>query len=116
MSEEKTGRVEYPKTPRIQWTRAHTGMIGLAFLIWPTYWYFNPSYCVACWPKLLAVAGLFLNTVGATIATLKPPFYGIFHDGGKLQRDCEELAGKYFKFGMVIVAVGFVLQAIKEIL
>lgn len=116
MSEESTDKISYPKNLRVQWTRTHLGMIGLAFLIWPVYFYFNPSYCVDCWPKFLAVAGLFLNAVGATVATLRPPFYGLFFDGGKLQRDGEALAGKYFKFGMLIVAIGFVLQAIKEIL
>lgn len=116
MSDVKAEKVEYPEKPRIQWTRTHFGMIFLAFLIWPAYWYFNLSYCETCWPKFLSVAGLFLNTIGATVATLKPPFYGIFADGGKLQRDCEVLAGKYFKYGMVIVSVGFILQALKEIL
>lgn len=106
----------YPNRISVHWTKAHIGMLLLAMALWPAYWVLNPTFSAASVPKLLSVSGLFLNTVGATVATLKPPYYGTFLDGGELQCKCEALASRYFNAGMVIVAIGFLLQAAKEIL
>ncbi|WP_147282722.1 hypothetical protein [Comamonas sp. AG1104] len=104
---------EYPKEIEVEWSKTHISMILLSFFIWPAFFYINQG---DIFPKILSVAGLFLNSVGATVATLKPPFYGLYMDGGALQRKSEKIAYKYFRFGMLIVALGFILQAVKEVL
>lgn len=106
---------KYPKTIKVEVTAVHLLLLVISLLIWPVFFVANPDFVPQAWPKLCSVLGLFLNTVGATVATLKPPAYGFFADGGDLQRRCDKLAGKYFTVGMLLVAAGFMVQAAKEV-
>lgn len=107
----KPEEIRYPEKIKVDWTKTHIAMTAISFAIWPAYLYFGNDF--SC-QKILSITGLFCNSFGAVIATLKPPFSGFFYDGGDLQIDSEKLAYKYFRCGMAIVAFGLVLQAIKE--
>ncbi len=62
--------------------------------------------------KLLSLAGLNLDIFGVVLASLKTPFYRIFHDGGALEVARANAERRHFQIGMWLVAAGFVLQAL----
>ena len=109
---------QYPKDDevKVEWKPLHIAIIALSVLvIWPLF------YCVTDLSKnlpnkLFSVAGLNVDIVGVVVASLKTPFYGIFHDGGKIEITRANVEKKYFQFGMWLIALGFFLQALGTLL
>jgi hypothetical protein len=58
---------------------------------------------------LLNSFGIYLNILGSVMSTLKTPFYGLFYDGGRLERVRQEVEAKYFKFGIMSMSIGAML-------
>jgi len=109
---------EAPRYPQddevnVEWKPLHITIVVLSVLvIWPLF------YCVTdhLTNKLLSVAGLNIDIIGVVVASLKTPFYGHFHDGGKIEITRANVEKRYFQFGMWLIALGFFLQALGTLL
>ena len=105
---------QYPEENeiKVEWSWMLVAIVLLSVLvIWPVF------YCVLdptinSTNKLLSVLGLNIDIFGVVLASLKTPFYGIFHDGGRIEILRANAERKYFQFGMWLIAVGFFLQAL----
>lgn len=101
---------------KVEWKPQHIAIVVLSFvLIWPLF------YCVTDVTKnlpnkLLSVAGLNIDIIGVVVASLKTPFYGLFHDGGKIEITRANVEKKSFQIGMWLIALGFFLQALGTLL
>lgn len=108
----------YPKDGevKVEWKPLHIAIIALSVLvIWPLF------YCATDLTKnlpnkLLSVTGLNIDIIGVVVASLKTPFYGMYHDGGKIEITRANVERKYFQFGMWLIAIGFFLQALGTLL
>lgn len=83
--------------------------------IWPVF-FFLSDLTNHFANKLLSVVGLNVDIIGVVIASLKTPFYGFFHDGGKIEIHRANVERRYFQFGMWLIAAGFFLQALGTLL
>lgn len=119
-----TLRVTMSDTPRypeeneikVEWSWLHVSIVLLSVLvIWPVF-YFALDPTINITNKLLSVLGLNIDIFGVVLASLKTPFYGIFHDGGKIEILRANAERKYFQLGMWLIAVGFFLQALGTLL
>lgn len=108
----------YPQDDEVQveWKILHIAIIALSVLvIWPLFYYVT-DLTKDLPNKLLSAIGLNVDIIGVVVASLKTPFYGIFRDGGKIEITRANVERKYFQFGMWLIAVGFLLQALGTLL
>lgn len=113
-----TDRIHYPQDHeiRVVWGKLRISLIVCATLvIWPSFLYFNPL-CSTSIAKILVVLGLYVDIVGIVIASLKTPYYGSFADGGEIEVRRGKVEHKYFQAGMLLVGLGFLLQAFGSII
>lgn len=104
----------YPKDNeiKVEWRYIHIAILVLSVLIiWPLFYYIT-DFTQNFKNKLLSVLGLNIDIIGVVIASLKTPFYGLFFDGGDIKHKRANVEKKYFKFGMLLIALGFFLQAL----
>ena len=66
--------------------------------------------------EILSSIGLYFDILGVIIASLKTPYYGLFADGGTINFKRERIDKQYFQRGMYIIACGFLLQAISNLI
>jgi hypothetical protein len=108
---------EIPRYPqdgeiKIEWKPVHVAIIVLSVLvIWPLFYYFA-DFTSGVTNKFLLVAGLNIDIIGVVVASLKTPYYGNFHDGGKIEHARANVEKMYFQCGMWLIAFGFFLQAL----
>ena len=108
-----TENFRYPKDHeiRVVWGKLRISLIVFAtVIIWPAFLYFNPI-CSLSTSKLLVVLGLYIDIGGVVIASLKTPYYGLFADGGEIEVKRGKVERKYFQAGMLLIGIGFLLQA-----
>lgn len=108
-------KITYPKEIKVEVTALHWILLGLSLAMWPIFVYHYPAYVPGEWPRFCSVLGLFLNIVGATIASMRPRAQRTFSDGGDLQLKADAKASQCARYGMLIIALGFIVQAVKEI-
>lgn len=114
----KEGETKYPKDDdiKVEWTAIHKIMIVVPFLaIWTLFYYltdFKSPYAA----KLLTIVGLSIDIIGVTIASLKTPFYGLFHDGGAIEVKRADVERKYFQSGMLLIAIGLLFQTLGSLI
>ena len=100
---------------RVEWTWIHYLVLTTSSIIIPCaslkFIDFNQPYKY----KLFSVLGLFIDIIGVTLATLKTPYYGSFHDGGELEVWRRQEEDKWFKIGMFLIAIGAFLQTFGNI-
>lgn len=104
----------YPKEHeiRVVWGKLHiTLIVFTTLLVWPSFFYFNPISAFKL-SKLLSVLGLFIDVIGVVIASLETPYYGSFHDGGAIEHKRAAVESAYFRVGMLLIGLGFLLQAL----
>lgn len=95
---------------KVQWTKGNTLLVFIItfsvilFLVNQTK--LRPITNV----QYLNIFGLYIDFLGVVITTLKTPYYGIFHDAGKLERIRQKVEHKYFKIGMGLIIIGMLLQ------
>ena len=101
---------------KVEWTIIQKIMIVVPFFgIWALFYYltdFKSPYV----PKLLTILGLSIDIIGVTIASLKTPFYGSFHDGGEIEVKRADVERKYFQSGMLLIAVGLLFQTLGSLI
>lgn len=108
----------YPKGDevKVEWKPLHIAIVVLSVVvIWPLF-YCTTDLAKNITNKLLSVAGLNIDIIGVVVASLKTPFYGFFHDGGKIEITRANVEKRYFQFGMWLIALGFFLQALGTLL
>ncbi|WP_041466169.1 hypothetical protein [Chlorobaculum parvum] len=108
----------YPKDEevKVEWTVIHKAIIVLSVIvIWPLFFY-TTDINNDIMKKLLAVSGLNIDIIGVVVASLKTPYYGLFCDGGKVEVTRAKVEKKYFQFGMWLIALGSLFQAIGTLL
>ncbi|HEX8594361.1 MAG TPA: hypothetical protein VF682_13935 [Pseudomonas sp.] len=99
---------------KVEWTWAHKAvLVAATLIIWPCAIYFNYQQ-INTW-KLIAVGGLYIDILGVVIASLKTPYYGAFIDGGQIQFWRDDVEKKSFQKGMLLIGVGFLLQALATV-
>lgn len=65
--------------------------------------------------KWLSVGGLYFDFIGVIIASLRTPYYGSFHDGGEIEKVRQKVENKYFRLGIYLIAIGFLLQVVTSL-
>lgn len=106
------GKLPNKEQIKVEWTAIHTIiLIGSTLFVAGSFVYELKTKNVL-WTKYLTVFGLYIDIVGVLIASLKTPFYGIFFDGGQIEKDRQEVERKFFKVGMFLIAFGMILQTI----
>lgn len=108
----------YPKDDevKIEWKPQHISIVILSVVvIWPIF-YYTTDLTGKFTTKLLAVIGLNIDIIGVVVASLKTPFYGFFHDGGKIEITRSNVEKRYFQIGMSLIALGFFFQALSTLL
>lgn len=60
--------------------------------------------------QYINVSGLYLDFWGVIIASLKTPYYGTFHDAGKIEIERQKVESKYLNIGMILIFIGMILQ------
>lgn len=108
----------YPKDDevKVEWKALHIAIVVLSVVvIWPLF-YYATDLTKNLMNKLLSIAGLNIDIVGVVVASLKTPFYGFFHDGGKLEITRANVEKRYFQFGMLLIALGFFFQVLGTLL
>jgi len=108
----------YPKDDevKVQWKPLHIAIVVLSVVvIWPLF-YCATDLTKSFTNKLLSIAGLNIDIIGVVVASLKTPFYGFFHDGGKIEIVRANVEKKYFQLGMWLIAFDFFLQALGTLL
>lgn len=109
----------YPKDNevKVKWTKLHILIVILStIVIWPLFYYCTINLSSKLTNKLLSVAGLNIDIIGVVVASLKTPYYGTFHDGGKIETIRANIERKYFQLGMWLIALGFFFQALGTLL
>jgi len=97
---------------KVEWKALHIAIIVLSMVvIWPLF-FCATDLSKSLPQKFLSIAGLNVDIIGVVVASLKTPFYGNFHDGGKIEVSRANVERKYFQFGMWLIALGFFLQAL----
>ena len=109
---------KYPERSeiKVEWTLLHIAVLIVSLVIIPFAFVKFVNFHQPFLPKFLSVLGLLVDIVGVTIATLKTPYYGSFHDGGQIEIWRREEEDKYFKVGMFLIAIGAFFQAFGNIL
>lgn len=64
----------------------------------------------------LTVLGLYIDILGVIIASIEAPYFGLFLDGGDIERKKAILKEKYLKIGLTFIGIGFLFQGIAAIL
>lgn len=110
---------KYPQDHEIKvvWTKFIISLLAVStVLLWSVFFYLNPVLCGIKISKILSAIGLYIDILGVAIASLKTPYYGSFHDGGDIELKRAKVEERYFKFGMLLIGIGFFLQAMSSAL
>ncbi len=108
----------YPKSSevKVEWTPLYIAIVVLSVLVIWSIFFFTTDIAQFPVNKFLSVAGLNLDIIGVVVTSLKTPFYGQFHDGGEIEITRANVEKKYFQRGMLLIALGFFLQAFGSLL
>ncbi|WP_031429629.1 MULTISPECIES: hypothetical protein [Methylomicrobium] len=110
--------LENPKYPpdneiKVEWTTFHKMiLIFTTLLIWVWFFVSHGFSGETAFNKFLSLLGLNIDIVGVTIASLKPPYYGLFCDGGAIEFKRQKAEHESFKRGMFLIALGLLFQAL----
>lgn len=110
---------KYPQDHEIKvvWTKFIISLLLISTAsLWSVFFYLNPVLCEIKISKFLSITGLYIDILGVAIASLKTPYYGSFNDGGAIEVKRARAEEKYFKTGMLLIGIGFFLQALGSIL
>ncbi|HEL5052545.1 TPA: hypothetical protein UOA92_000300 [Stenotrophomonas maltophilia] len=109
---------EYPEDHeiRVKWGGFQLAIVfGATTVIWVAFWLLiSPDH--ERLKTVLTLVGLNIDIVGVVWASLSPPYYGAFADGGELEFKRKEVQERAFRRGMLLVALGFLLQGLSTIL
>lgn len=109
---------DYPEDHeiRVKWSPFQVAIIVVSTAaLWVAFWLLiSPEH--ERLKTVLTLAGLNIDIVGVVWASLSPPYYGLFMDGGELEHKRKEVQERAFRFGMSLVALGFLLQGLSTIL
>jgi hypothetical protein len=64
----------------------------------------------------ISVMGLYIDILGVIIASIEAPDFGLFADGGDIERKRTKVKEKYLKIGLTFIGIGFLFQGIAEII
>lgn len=67
-------------------------------------------------PFVLVALGTMLNIWGAVLTTIKAKYYGLYYDGGEIERWRQEKAEKPFLIGLILMAIGSLMQVLSAFL
>ncbi len=98
---------------KVEWTIFHKTICVIpTFIIW--IWFISGPGLESPfhWNKFLSLLGLNIDIFGVVIASLKPPYFGLFADGGMVEFKRGQAEQESFKKGMFIVAIGLLFQAL----
>ena len=110
------GKYPEEKDIKVEWTLVHTLIIVVVTLIVTGFLIYDYTIKNISWQKYLTILGLYVDIVGVLVASLKTPFYGIFHDGGEIEIKRQQHEKKFFLFGMLLIAIGMIFQVIGTLL
>jgi hypothetical protein len=108
----------YPKDNEIKGNRIFqiiaAGLITL--IIWPLFFVkLGFPSCNNIVP-FVTVLGLYIDIIGVIIASIEAPYFGLFADGGDVERKRTKIKEKYLKIGLAFIGIGFLFQVIAVIL
>ena len=112
-------KIMYPKDDEIKgkWKGYHT--IAAAFstlIIWPLFFIkLGFPSCNNIVP-FITVLGLYLDILGVIFASIEAPYFGLFGDGGDIERKRTRVKEKYLKIGLTLMGIGFLFQGIAAII
>lgn len=98
---------------KVKWSRFQVAMVVVPTVaIWAMFFLWPGAAEPHLLKTVLSISGLNVDIVGVVVASLKAPYFGSFLDGGKIEFKREAADRKAFQVGMVLVGIGFFLQAI----
>jgi hypothetical protein len=101
---------KYPDNIKVEWTFIHRAItVGITLLV-ISYIVYESRIKPINVTKYLSLLGLYIDIIGVVIASLKTPYYGAFYDGGKIEINRQKVEKKYFQIGMLLIAIGMILQ------
>ena len=116
MTEKEKKKCPKDSEIKVEWTMLHKIMVVVPFsVIWVLFYCFT-DFKSPYVSKLLTVLGLSIDLFGVTIASLKTPHYGLFHDGGAIEVKRANVERKYFQIGMLLIAVGLLFQTLGSLI
>jgi hypothetical protein len=95
---------------KVQWTKLHTLIVVVITISVVLFLINQAKLKPITLTQYINVSGLYTDFWGVIIASLKTPYYGIFHDGGKIEIERQKVESKYFYIGMILVFIGMLLQ------
>ena len=108
----------YPKDNDIKgaWKSYHiAGIILSTLLIWSLFFSKRVPLKIVSIPPFLSVLGLNIDINGVIIASIEAPYFGLFADGGDQESKRSKVKEKYFKWGLLFIGFGFLLQGMAAI-
>lgn len=109
---------EYPEDHeiRVKWSWFQIAIVvGATAILWLAFWLLiAPEHERV--KTILTLSGLNIDIVGVVWASLTPPYFGTFLDGGLVEYKRQKAQEGAFRFGMSLVALGFLLQGLATIL
>ncbi|AOX63630.1 hypothetical protein BIZ42_16375 [Stenotrophomonas sp. LM091] len=111
--------IKYPNDGevKVKWSGFQMGMVVVpTAAIWSMFFLWPSAAEPHLLKTVLSISGLNVDIVGVVVASLKAPYFGAFSDGGELEFKREAADRKAFQTGMVLVGIGFFLQAISVLL
>ena len=109
----------YPNDDEIkgQWKTYHKLSIFIAtIIIWPLFFIIKGLSIFNNVGPFLSVLGLYIDIIGVVMASVEAPYFGLFADGGDIERKRTIAKEKYFKIGLMLIGIGFLLQGIAIII
>lgn len=102
---------------KVQWTPFHiVAIAAVTLVVWVWFFSRHDLHEPGVLNKFFSVLGLNIDTIGVVVASLKPPYFGSFHDGGAVEMKRQKAERASFENGMFIVAIGLFLQALGVLL
>ena len=104
----------YPdnKDIKIKWTKFNTLLVLVVTFSLILFLINQAHFKPLTLGQITNISGLYIDFWGVIIASLKTPYYGSFFDGGEIEKKRQKVDEKYFKYGMILVLLGLLLQAL----
>lgn len=84
-------------------------------IIWPLFFIKHGSPSCSNILPFVTVMGLYLDILGAVIASIEAPYFGLFADGGDVEIKRRRIKEKYLKIGLTFIGIGFLFQGVAAV-